>query len=127
MGLFQVEVAVSDAQRQRFEELQPWVDTGALISQFPGDFLEELGYEADTTSNFRLADGSVIERQIGDVRIRIGREVRTIPCVFGEVGVETLLGATALEIFRLSADPVSQTLNPVMGLMLTMFPAEKPS
>ncbi|HEX5369176.1 MAG TPA: aspartyl protease family protein, partial [Dehalococcoidia bacterium] len=96
----------------------PWIDTGALYSQFPAAMLERLGYRPDSTRRFRLADGSVVETPIGDVRIRIGGEIRTVTCVFAEQGSDPLLGATTLEAFSLAVDPVNETLNPVIALRL---------
>jgi len=37
--------------------------------------------------------------------------------IFGAEGVQPLLGATALEILKLAADPVRRRLVPVPGLL----------
>jgi len=125
LGTFRYRVEVGDARGERFEALEPWVDTGALYSQLPASLLERLGHRPNATRRFRLADGSIMERPIGDVPVRIGGEVRSVVCVFGEEGSEMLLGATTLEAFSLAPDPVNETLNPVVAMMLGVRPAEQ--
>jgi predicted aspartyl protease len=122
--MFEFTLEVADARSNRFIEQTAWVDTGALYSQFPASLLTRLGYTPDTAALFRLADGRTVEGHLGDVRIRIGSEVRTVTCVFGEEDAEALLGVTALEVFRLSADPVNKRLVPTVPLMLTMLPSD---
>jgi phosphoribosyl-AMP cyclohydrolase len=57
--------------------------------------------------------------------MRIGGEVRTVPCVFSEEGSDALLGATAMEAFSLAPDPVNETLNPIIALRLAVMPVEE--
>jgi len=118
VGTFRYPVEIGDSKGERFEELRPWVDTGALYSQFPAQVLERLGHRPNAKRGFRLADGRVIERPIGDVIMRVGGEVRTTTCIFGEEGSELLLGAVTLEQFSLAPDPVNETLVPVVALLL---------
>jgi hypothetical protein len=72
---------------------------------------------SDARRQFRLADGSVIELPIGDVPLRIRGEVRTSVCIFGPEGSEELLGAFTMEAFSLAADPVNETLVPVIAML----------
>ena len=122
--MFQYRVEVVDARGTTFVEQMPWVDTGALYSQFPASFLQALGHSPNDTRRFRLADGSTFESPVGDVPLRIGSSVHTVLCVFGEEGTDPLIGATTLETFSLAADPVNETLSPTVPLMLTMLPAD---
>lgn len=124
LGTFRYAIEIADASGRSFEVLNPWVDTGALHSQFPESVLQHLGYRPDATRPFRLADGSVIERPIGDIRVRIRDEVRTVISIFGEEGSESLLGATTLEAFSLAPDPVNETLNPIVAMLLSLLPVE---
>ena len=50
--------------------------------------------------------------------MKIGDEVRTVVCIYGEEGGELLLGATALEAFSLAPDPVNETLTPIIAMLL---------
>jgi phosphoribosyl-AMP cyclohydrolase len=123
-GTFRYAIELSDAGGRATTRVEPVVDTGTLYSQFPESLLERLGYRADATRPFRLADGSVVERPIGDVRVKIGSEVRTVTCIFGPEAADALLGATALEAFSLAPDPVNETLNPTIALLLRLVPLE---
>ncbi len=126
MGMFAYPVEILSSDWSRRAQEAPSVDTGALYSQFPAPLLRSLGYEPDTMAFFELADGSTIDSPIGDVRLRIGRETRTTTCVFIEDNADSLLGAMALEAFRLAADPVNKTLTPAIARRLTMLPAVDP-
>jgi predicted aspartyl protease len=95
----------------------PLVDTGALYSQFSADLLEALGYAPNASRRFRLADGSTVERPVGQVRLRINDEVQTVLCIFGGPGAEALLGAVTLETYSLAPDPVNETLVPVIAML----------
>ena len=118
VGTFRFSVEIQDARGERSEQLGPRVDTGALYSQFPARMLEELGYGSNATRSFRLADGRVVEWPIGDIVMRVGDEVRTTTCIFGQEGSELLLGAVTLEQFGLAPDPVNETLVPVEAMLL---------
>ena len=124
LGTFRYPVEVGNAGRDTFAAVEPLVDTGALYSQFPTSFLESLGHRSDSIRQFRLANGSLIQRPIGDVSIRIAGEVRAVTCIFGEEGRELLLGATTLEAFSLAPDPVNETLTPVVAMLASLAPAE---
>jgi phosphoribosyl-AMP cyclohydrolase len=124
LGTFRYAIELSDAGGHATTRIEPVVDTGALYSQFQTSLLESLGYRADATRRFRLADGSVAERPIGDVRVKIGSETRIVTCTFGPDAADALLGATTLEAFSLAPDPVNETLNPTVALLLLLVPLE---
>src|SRR5438876_9965088 len=102
VGVFHYPVEIGDASGQHFELTNPLVDTGALYSQFPASFLERLGYVSNAVRSFRLADGSMIERRIGPVTVRINGEVQPVICIFGGENSPELLGATTMEVFSLA-------------------------
>ena len=118
VGTFRYEVGLGTADGERFEQVQPWVDTGALYSQFPASLLESLGHRPNANRRFRLADGSTMDRPVGSVPMRIGDEVQQVLCVYGEEEGEMLLGATAMEVFSLAPDPVNETLTPIVAMLL---------
>jgi predicted aspartyl protease len=117
VGTFRFPVELGDATGSRFMDLRPLVDTGALYSQFPESLLASLGHKPDAVRQFRLADGSLVERPIGEVPIRILGEKRTTVCIFGSEDSEHLLGAFTLEAFSLAPDPVNGTLVPVVAML----------
>jgi predicted aspartyl protease len=117
VGTFRYPVGIARRSGDGFEETMPLVDTGALYSQFPANLLDSLGYEANASRRFRLADGTTIERPVGPVTLRINDEVQSVLCIFGGEGSELLLGAVTLETFSLAPDPVNETLVPVVAML----------
>lgn len=118
MGTFRYTIAVGSPNRERFEEIQLLVDTGAAFTWIPASVLERLGHRPSYQRRLRLADGSVIERAATDVPVRIGDEVHETVCIFGDEGSEPLLGAMTLEQFSLAPDPVNRTLVPIVAYMV---------
>lgn len=118
MGTFSVRLEVGDPQGQRYEPLEALVDTGATYSMVPASLLRRQGVVPYTLAPFVLADGRQVEREIGHTWVRVdGRTVITL-VVFGEEGVEPLLGAYTMEGLRLAPDPVSRRLVPVLGRLM---------
>ncbi len=124
LSMFRYPMQVADANGAHFVEQLPWIDTGALYSQFPASLLERLGYRPNATRTFRLADGSTFDSPVGSISLRIREELQSVVCVFAEEGSDPLIGATTLEAFSLVVDPVNETLIPTIALMLTMLPAD---
>jgi len=118
--MFQVTVRVAnphDASRS-FEE-QFWVDTGAFYTYIPEERLQEIGVTSVRTRDLILADGRIESRRLGEALLTIAEldESLTCPVVFAPPGALYLLGATALEIFGVQADPTTQELKPVAAII----------
>jgi aspartyl protease family protein len=114
MGTFSVGVEVAGPRRDRFQPVEALVDTGSTYTVLPRELLEELGVEAHHRGQFELADGTVVERDLGRTWIRFeGREELTL-VVFGD---DALLGAVTLEEFNRAVDPIGQRLVQVRALM----------
>ena len=75
-----------------------------------------LGIEVSGRRRLGLADGTLIERNIGDAWVRINGEVHSIVCVLGDEDADALLGSVTLEEFSLAADPVNERLVPMEKL-----------
>jgi len=95
--------------------IEALVDTAATYSWIPEDILRNLGVQPITSKAFSLADGRVMQYQIGPITARIDGEEMPTLCIFGDAGTEPLLGAMTLEAFLLAADPYNKKLVPVMG------------
>ena len=68
---------------------------------------------------FRLADGTVVRRQIANCLVRLGELGHTpTPVVLGEPGDVALLGAVTLEELGLVLDPFNRTLHPASMLLI---------
>ncbi|MCX7137159.1 MAG: aspartyl protease family protein [Proteobacteria bacterium] len=91
------------------------IDTGATFNYLPRPLLERLGVQATSQKRFAVADGRIVNYDIGSVMTRINDEEQPTPCIFGEPDTEPLVGVVTLETFLLGVDPVNQTLIPVTG------------
>ena len=110
MGLFDVELQVGDADGTRFESVQALVDTGATFTIIPAEILASLGVERSKRGEFELADGGLRRFDLGETRVRVnGDEINSV-VVFGEGGLQPILGAVTLEILGLAVDPARKRL-----------------
>jgi predicted aspartyl protease len=120
MGMFKKKVKVSNSTnpKQFFEE-EFWIDTGALYSFVPEDYLEKIGIEPSVKRNLILADGRQDTRLLGFCDFQIEGLEGSIPCpvIFAPKGSLFLLGATALENFGVDADPIQKKLKPILAII----------
>ena len=113
MGVFNWPVRLDSMDGQRFLEIEAMVDTGAGYTIVPSNLLKNLGVSPIDKINLVLADGRLVEYDLGEARATIdGRSIATI-VVFGEDNAIALLGAYTLEGLRLTVDPVHGKLVPL--------------
>jgi hypothetical protein len=120
MGMFRKKVNVSNSKSpDRFFEEEFWVDTRALYSFVPEDYLERIGVEPSAKRNMIPADGRQDTRLLGFCDFQIEGLEGSIPCpvIFAPKGSLFLLGATALENFGVDAEPVRKTLKPILTII----------
>ncbi len=122
MGTFQVEMGVGDPQGLRYEYVNALVDSGSTYNILPGSLLRSLDVAVQRSGTFRLADGRLVQRELGQTWIQINEEAYIAPVIFGNDDAQPLLGAVTLEIFLLAIDPVQMRLVPVNGLMMSATP-----
>ena len=114
MGLTVLELDVANpATLARREPVQFLIDSGAIYSFVSRPILERLGIAPHSRQRFRLADGSIIERDRGDAVFFYGGKRGAAPVIFGEPGDVTLLGAVTLESLGLVLDAVRRNLIPL--------------
>ena len=113
-----VKVSNSHNQEQFFEE-ESWIDTGALYSFVPEDYLEKIGVEPSEKRNLILADGRRDTRLLDFCNFQIEGLEGTIPCpvILAPKGSLFLLGVTALENFGVEVDPVQKKLKPILAVI----------
>lgn len=111
---------VSPAQRERSVRLRLLVDSGAFYSVIPKTVLSKLGIEPEKRERFKLVNGKMIYRRVGNVLFRFGSRLRAAPVIFGEKGDRRLLGVVALEALGMQLDPVHKRLRPA-EMLLTGF------
>ena len=118
--MFKKRVRVSNTKKSDlFFEDEFWVDTGALYSFVPEEYLERIGVEPSAKRNLILADGRQETRLLGFCDFQIEGLEGSIPCpvIFAPRGSLLLLGATALENFGVGVDPIHKTLKPILAII----------
>jgi len=112
VGIFRVDVAIENPARPGEIRLleSVLVDTGAELSWFPAAVLESLGVERNGTWRFRQADGTILERWTGTVRVAVAGKKAGDEVVFGDPGDLVLLGARSLEGLNFRIEPVTKRL-----------------
>ncbi len=121
MGMFKKRVKVSNSKNpKKFFEEEFWVDTGALYSFIPEDYLERIGVDPSSKRNLILADGRTDTRLFGFCDFQIeGIDGDGIPCpvIFAPKESLFLIGATALENFGVDVDPIQKKLKPILAVI----------
>ena len=116
MGTFTYPLEVISADGSRSQTVDATVDTGSTYTCLPADLLRELGIVPFRRIRSELADGSIVEDPIGEVRVRVESIETTTIVIFAEEGAPALLGAYTLEGALLVVDPVRQRLAPTHAL-----------
>ena len=114
MGLTVLKVEVGNpATPEVTEEIQFLIDSGAIYSVVPSAILDRLNIKPLTTQEFRLADGTAINRRKGIALFKYGERIGGADVIFGEEGDYNLLGAFTLEALGLALDPLRRDLKPL--------------
>lgn len=119
MGMTYIEAKIyNPAKPIRGKKERFLVDSGAIYSVVTAENLKRLGIKPYGKERFTLANGEVVEREIGDAIFEIQNKKRASPVVFGEKGDSSLLGALTLESLGLFLDPLQRKLKPLPMLMI---------
>src|SRR5690349_22795377 len=111
MGLTFVKVKITNpAKPQKSANLEFLVDSGAAYSVVPAAVLKRLGIKPTSKRTFILADGSSVERQMGNALFRLNGSEGASPVIFGQKDDSTLLGIVSLEALGLILDPLKREL-----------------
>ena len=93
-------------------ELRLLVDSGAMYSLLPENVWSKLGLQPKRRERFALADGTPIERDMGECVIAIpDLGETTTPVILGKPGDVALLGVVTLEELGLVLNPLTRTLH----------------
>ena len=118
MSIFRYPLEIAGPASDEFQQVVALVDTGSTFTQVPAALLRRLGVQPTEIVRFRMADGSLIRRPIGETQVRVeGQTVNTV-VVFGDDDAAPVLGAYTLEGAPLAVDPVGQRLVPTDALMM---------
>ena len=119
MGATYVNVTIRNpADRRRSWTGKFLVDTGAFDSLVPRECLEEIGLESRGRREYVLADGKRVALDITVAEIEFKGEVVGGTIVYGDKGVEPLLGVTALESGGFEVDPRNEELKRLPAVLL---------
>ena len=114
MGVFRTTIAIENSERRgpALELADTLVDTGSEFTWVPRAVLAALEISPVRTQRFVVADGRVIEREIGFAIVHAGGTMAPDLVVFAEDGDLVLLGAHSPEVLNLNVDPVHKRLVP---------------
>lgn len=94
------------------------VDTGAIDSVVPRQYLESIGVVPGGQRAYQLADGRQTRMDVAVAQIEFMDEFVGGTVVFGGAGAEPLLGVTALESMGVEIDPQNQELRKLPAVRL---------
>ena len=120
MGMLKKKVKISNLNHpELFFEHDFWIDTGALYSFIPEEWLEKIDIQPTKSRNLIMADGRTITRPFGFCNMAIEGldETAICPIIFAPKDSIFLLGATALENFGVDVDPTTKTLRPIFAII----------
>jgi len=122
MGLTFLELEIANpANPAVTAKLDFLIDSGAIYSVVPTPVLERLGIQPLAMQEFRLANGSKVQRKKGMAIFKYGDRIGGADVIFGEEGDTVLLGAFTLEALGLSLDPLRRELKQ-LPMLLGAFP-----
>jgi predicted aspartyl protease len=113
VGLFRTSIGIEHPARrgERRELRDVVVDTGSELTWIPREVLESIAIPRERMQRFILADGRILERDIGFAIIHAGGTTAADHVVFAE-GDMVRLGVRALEGLNLRVDPIAKQLVP---------------
>ena len=117
MGTFNVQFEIGNPDGQKYETVEAMVDSGATFTFIPQSMLKRMGVQPLHKMTFEIADGTQMERDLGQTWVNLDGKRLISPVIFGDDHAPPLLGAVTLEIFGLGIDPVNSRLIPVPSLM----------
>lgn len=112
-----IEVLPRRSSRER-ATIEALVDTGATLSMIPSAVLRRLGIQPMERMRLRLANGRVVQREVGEARLKVDGHVVTSRVIFGRSHDATVLGLVVLESLGLAVDPSQGKLTKGEALLL---------
>ena len=112
MGTFRTTIAIEHPARRGATEVlrDVLVDTGAEATWVPRAVLDALGILPERIERYQMADGRILERQVGFALVHVGAKATADDVVFAEPEDTMFLGARSLEGLNLRVDPRSKQL-----------------
>lgn len=118
MGITYVTAVVRNPRRARpSSRVRLLVDSGATYSLLPAKVCRRLHLRATRKVEFDLADGTLIERTVGQAEFTIGGRTAISPVILGTDVDIALLGAVTLETLGLVLNPLTRELTEMRMLI----------
>ena len=111
MGTFTTTVGFGDTNGGELHDVELLVDTGATHTMLPATLLRSWNVQPLEEVTLAFADGEEAVWPMGMATVAYDGRRRPCPVIFCP-HEQFLLGATTLEIFNLSVDPVNRQLVP---------------
>ena len=93
------------------------MDTGATYTVMPGNLLREMVVSPSRSAQFEYGYRRSVILDIGEARATINGESVITQIVFGEDGIQPLLGSYTLEGLLLAVDPFNRRLMQTHGIL----------
>jgi len=117
MGITYIDGQVRGNNGESVRTVRFLVDSGASYTLLPASVWQPLKLEPKRRESFALADGTRVERDIGEAHITLPQGEAHTPVVLGEPGDDALLGVITLEILGLVLNPFNRTLQRMRMLL----------
>lgn len=101
---------INPVEPKKFYEGEFLVDTGAQYTVVPLSVWKKIGLKPQRKQKFILADGKIVERQIGGAYVEFEGVQATTPIVLGEKNDSFIMGVVTLESLGLSINPFTRKL-----------------
>ena len=119
MGVFSKTLRLASIDGERTVEVEALVDTGSFYTLVPARLLTELELEPFDTYTLELADGRLVDYDVGLAVATVDERTAPTLVLFGNDDVEPLLGAYTLEGLLLAVDPLNTRLVPLKLRMVS--------
>jgi clan AA aspartic protease len=118
MGLNVTVLVTKNLQTKRGYRAQFLVDSGAIDSMAPASELRKAGIKPVGKMTYELADGSRRAFRFGSATFQFMGDIAFGRILFGDEGVEPLLGVTVLESVGILVDPATKKLRRLAAIPL---------
>lgn len=112
MGTFTTAVGIEHPAHRGDIRLLPHVlvDSGAEATWIPRSVLASLGIRPERVERYQMANGHILEREVGFALVHVGGKATLDDVVFAEATDMVILGARSLEGLNLRVDSRSKRL-----------------
>jgi predicted aspartyl protease len=122
MSAYYVDLIAINPKREEIRSVpvRVLVDTGSELSWLPAEVLANTGIQPRRKRLFRMADGRIMDRDVGFCILESEGFVTNDEVVFAQPGDMHLLGVRTLEGFGVTVDPLAHRLVATATLAATI-------